>query len=83
MHSLFFDPALRPRIRGVAGACAFFRSAGFRSAIPFRNSSGGRRVLQAVVPPLLPPIFPDLMNKQRVIPLIVATALFMEVGVIR
>jgi hypothetical protein len=40
-------------------------------------------VLQAVVPPLLPPIFPDLMNKQRVIPLIVATALFMEVGVIR
>src|SRR5882757_8803804 len=52
--------------------------AGFRRRASFRNSLVGDAVISPLcqLPVPLPP--PDSMNKQRLIPLIVATALFME-----
>src|SRR5262245_42347761 len=51
------------------------RRAGFRFCSAFRNSQCDGRVIQRLNPPFH---LPGLMDKQRVIPLIVATALFME-----
>src|SRR5262245_31908560 len=51
--------------------------AGFRSFPAFRNSLNDDGVLQPELP--LPALLPNSMtNKERLIPLIVATALFME-----
>src|SRR6185437_10330229 len=57
-----------------AGQCEK-RQAGFRFCSAFRNSQCDGRVIQRPNPSFH---LPGLMNKQRVIPLIVATALFME-----
>src|SRR6266576_5638910 len=54
------------------------RHAGFRWYAGFRNSLTGHAVLQPLLPLLSPPSFRILMTKERLIPLIVATALFME-----
>jgi EmrB/QacA subfamily drug resistance transporter len=52
--------------------------AGFRRRATFRNSLTGHAVLQPLVPPLFPSLLQNSMTKERLIPLIVATALFME-----
>jgi hypothetical protein len=54
----------------------------FLGGVPrFRDGLGGGTVIQRPFP--FPLSFRFSMNKERLIPLIVATALFMEVGVIR
>src|SRR3954449_9436398 len=54
------------------------RHAGFRGPCGRRNGLPGRAVIKPHHPPCSFPSLPRQMNKQRIIPLIVATALFME-----
>ena len=53
-------------------------AAGFRWFPRFRNSLDGKGMIQPLLPPLSCPSPEIPMNKERLIPLIVATALFME-----
>src|SRR6266581_66929 len=57
---------------------AYQRHAGLRRFSAFRNSLNDDGVIQPCLPCLSPSLPPIEMNKQRLIPLIVATALFME-----
>src|ERR1700676_2162396 len=64
----------RPADRAAGSAGRFLPR--FRWFPRFYNSLHGHGVIQPLVPPYS--LLPDSMNKERLIPLIVATALFME-----